>query len=186
MKFTETPLPGAFLVESEPHKDDRGFFARMFSAREFRDHGLRGDLTEVSLSRNLKAGTLRGMHFQRSPHEETKLVRVVRGRAFDVIVDIRNASPTCGKWFGQELSAETGAALYVPAGFAHGFLTLEDQTDVLYQITDTFCPEAASGFAWNDPTVAIGWPETPRVISAADQSRQEFLTAIERNVDRQP
>ena len=177
MKFTETPLSGAFLVELEPRHDDRGFFSRMFSAREFRNHGLRDDLTEVSLSRNLKAGTLRGMHFQRAPHEETKLVRVVRGRVFDVIVDIRNASPTFGQWFGRELSSESGTALYVPAGFAHGFLTLEDQTDVLYQISDTFCPEAAAGFAWNDPNIAIRWPRTPTVISQADQTRQKFLTA---------
>lgn len=177
MKFTELSLSGAFLVELEPHADERGFFARAYSAREFRDHSLRDDLTEISLSRNLKAGTLRGMHFQRPPHEETKLVRVTRGRVFDVIVDIRNSSPTRGRWLGFELSSDNGQALYIPGGFAHGFLTLENQTDVLYQITDTFHADAADGFAWNDPTVAIKWPRTPTIISAADQSRPKSRIA---------
>jgi dTDP-4-dehydrorhamnose 3,5-epimerase len=174
MKFIETLLPGAFLVELDPRSDERGFFARTFSSREFESHGLRGDLTEVSISRNYKSGTLRGMHFQRTPHEETKFVRVVRGRIFDVIVDIRKTSPMRGRWFGRELSAETGLALYVPAGFAHGFLTLEDHTDVLYHISDTYCSEAAAGFVWNDPQVAIHWPKMPVVMSAADRSLPEI------------
>jgi dTDP-4-dehydrorhamnose 3,5-epimerase len=187
MKFNPTTLPGVYLVEAVPHVDERGFFARICSAREFRDHGLRGDLTEISLSRNFTAGTLRGMHFQRSPREETKIVRVVRGRAFDVIVDIRESSSTFGQWFGQELSAETASALYVPAGFAHGFLTLEDQTDVLYQISDTYCPEAATGFAWNDPRVAIRWPAKPLHLSARDRKNpclHESLSRLEINVHR--
>lgn len=175
MKFIETPLSGAFVVEIEPHSDERGFFARMFSAREFREHGLRDDLTEVSVSRNLKARTLRGMHFQRPPHEETKLVRVVRGRVYDVIVDLRDFSPTLGRWFGRELSAETGEALYIPAGFAHGFLTLEDQTDVWYHITDTFHPEAAAGIRWDDPFFGIAWPNQPEIISKADGSLPIFI-----------
>lgn len=177
MKFTETPLSGAFVVEIEPHPDERGFFARMFSAREFREHGLRDDLTEVSVSRNLKARTLRGMHFQRPPHEETKLVRVVRGRVYDVIVDMRDFSPTLGRWFGHELSAESGEALYIPAGFAHGFLTLEDQTDVWYHITDTFHPEAAAGIRWDDPFFGIAWPNQPQIISKADSSLPHLYCA---------
>mgnify|MGYP005848845267 CR=1 FL=1 len=171
MKFTETPLSGAWLVELEPHHDNRGFFARTFSAREFRERNLVGDLTECSLSRNIRALTLRGMHFQRPPHAETKLVRVVRGRIHDVIVDIRASSPTYQQWFGVELSAATGLALYIPEGFAHGFLTLEDESDVVYQITDTFLPGAAAGFAWNDPTIGIAWPAKPLVISEADRTR---------------
>lgn len=174
MKFTETPLSGAYLVELEVHSDERGFFARTFSAEEFHAQGLRSDLTEVSLSRNLKAGTLRGMHFQKFPHEETKLVRVVRGRAFDVIVDIRPDSPTFSQWYGQNLSAETGQALYVPTGFAHGFLTLEDQTDVWYQITDTFHSSAATGLAWDDPAIGIQWPHAPTIISQDDRTRPKI------------
>jgi len=178
MKITETPLRGAYLVELEPHSDERGFFARAYSPSEFRKQGLRDELTEMSLSRNIKAGTLRGMHFQKSPHEETKLVRVVRGRAFDVIVDIRPESPTFRQWHGQELSVENGRALYVPAGFAHGFITREDQTDVLYQITDTYKSAAAAGLAWDDPTIAIQWPQAPSIISQADRSRPRLKNCL--------
>lgn len=168
MKFTETPLPGAFLVEMEPSHDIRGFFGRAFSAREFRGKGLDADLTEISITRNLVAGTLRGMHYQYGRHAETKFVRVIRGAVFDVIVDIRPDSATRGKWFGWNLTPTNGAALYIPKGFAHGFLTLEDNTDVLYQITDTYDAQAATGFAWNDPDVAIAWPGEPTVISPRD------------------
>lgn len=171
MKFTQLPLADAFLVELEPRSDERGFFARTFSAREFQQRGLRGDLTEISLSRNLKTGTLRGMHYQCAPHEETKLVRVVQGRIFDVIVDLRQGSPTIRQWYGRKLSAENGQGLYIPAGFAHGFLTLEPNTDVLYQISDTYHLEAATGFAWNDPSIGIAWPGEPLVISDADRAR---------------
>jgi dTDP-4-dehydrorhamnose 3,5-epimerase len=174
MKFTETPLSGAFLVELDPQSDDRGFFARAFSASEFLAKGLCADLTEISLSRNHRAGTLRGMHYQHAPHEETKFVRVVCGRIFDVIVDIRETSSTRGEWFGTELSSKQGNGLYIPAGFAHGFLTLEDATDVFYQITDTFCAEAADGFAWDDPKVGIAWPIKPQVLSVADRHRGSF------------
>jgi dTDP-4-dehydrorhamnose 3,5-epimerase len=171
MKFTELPLSGAYLVSLEPHCDERGFFARTFSAREFRERGLCGDLSECSLSRNSQAMTLRGMHYQCEPYAEIKLIRVMRGRVFDVVVDIREVSPTHGKWFGVELSADNGMALYVPAGFAHGFLTLEDNTDVYYQISDTYMAAAATGFAWNDPSVGIAWPFEPLVISEADRKR---------------
>lgn len=171
MKITETPLSGSFFVELEPLRDERGFFARAFSAKEFNQFGLRGDLTEVSISRNLAEHTLRGLHFQREPHGEAKLVRVVRGRAFDVIVDIRRNSATFGDWFGMELSAVEGNALYIPPGFAHGFLTLEAQTDILYQISDTFHAAASDGIAWNDPQIGIAWPSTPEIISAADRKR---------------
>jgi dTDP-4-dehydrorhamnose 3,5-epimerase len=174
MVFKETVLSGAYLVSLEPHCDDRGFFARVFSMREFRERGLCFELTECSLSRNTSARTLRGMHYQREPHAETKLVRVVRGRIFDVIVDIRETSPARGKWFGVELSAENGMALYVPAGFAHGFLTLEEKTDVYYQISDTYMVAATTGFAWNDPSVGIAWPFEPLVMSDADRRLPPF------------
>jgi len=170
MKFINTSLPGALLLEPDPRNDRRGFFARIFSCREFRSQGLCGDLTEISISRSLLRGTLRGLHFQRPPHEETKLVRVVRGRIFDVIVDLRKTSPACGKWEGFDLSDVNGLALYVPAGFAHGFMTLEDNTDVLYQITDTFHPDSASGIRWDDPTLNITWPLQPSVMSDFDSN----------------
>jgi dTDP-4-dehydrorhamnose 3,5-epimerase len=174
MKFTETPLHGAFVVEMEPSCDERGSFGRAFSAREFRERGLVGDLTEISISHNLRRGTLRGMHYQSEPHAETKLVRVTQGAAFDVIVDIRTGSPTWGRWFALELTAKNGLALYIPAGFAHGFLTLEDNTDILYQITDTFHAGSATGFAWNDSSVNIRWPQIPDVISSKDGALPEL------------
>lgn len=174
LRFFETPLSGSFLIKPEPSSDERGYFARIFSAREFAEQGLRGDLTEISISHNSKSRTLRGMHFQKSPYEETKLVRVVRGRAFDVIVDMRKNSATYGQWVAEELSADNGLALYIPDGFAHGFLTLEDHTDILYQITDTFEPAATSGFFWNDPGVSIRWPQDPRIISSRDTQLPHF------------
>jgi dTDP-4-dehydrorhamnose 3,5-epimerase len=169
MIFTETPLQGAYLVAIEFSCDTRGGFGRAFSAREFREHGLEFDLTEVSVSRNLRTGTLRGMHYQLSPHEETKLVRVTQGAAFDVIVDLRFDSPSRGQWFGIELSAANATALYIPKGFAHGFLTLEENTEILYQISDTFMPLAVAGFAWNDPSIGISWPMPPRILSEKDR-----------------
>jgi len=168
MKFIEAPLSGAYIIETEPSYDIRGSFGRVYSGREFREKGLEADLTEISICHNLVAGTLRGMHYQRGKHAETKLVRVIRGSIFDVIVDIRPASPTYGKWFGGTLTPENGIAFYIPKGFAHGFLTLEDKTDVLYQISDTYDAQAATGFAWNDPAIAIDWPGIPTVISPKD------------------
>ncbi len=168
MTFTETPLQGAFIVTMESSYDERGSFGRAFSAREFREHGLDSELTEISISRNLRDRTLRGMHYQQSPYEEAKLVRVIRGTAFDVAVDIRPASPTYLKWVGVELTAENQLAFYIPKGFAHGFLTLEENTDILYQISDTYHGASATGFAWNDPSVEISWPKLPTIISSGD------------------
>jgi len=174
MKFTETPLPGAYLVEMEPSQDKRGFFGRAFSATEFRGQGLDAELTEISICHNAIAGTLRGMHYQHAPHSETKFIRAIQGAIFDVIVDVRPASPTFKKWFGWNLTSASGAALYVPKGFAHGFVTLEDRTDVLYQISDTYNTQASTGFAWNDPSVAIEWPAVPAVISSRDAALPLF------------
>jgi dTDP-4-dehydrorhamnose 3,5-epimerase len=175
MKFTETALPGAYLIEMEPSCDKRGSFGRVFSAREFEARGLPRDLTEASISSNLYRGTLRGMHFQREPHGESKLVRAVRGAIFDVVLDLRSESPAFCKWVGFDLSDENGRALLVPRGCAHGFLTLADGTDVLYHITDTYEPSAVAGFAWDDPAFGIEWPFSPGVISESDKKWPPFL-----------
>lgn len=184
MKFTETSLPGAYLVEMEPSHDKRGFFGRAFSAREFRGRGLDAELTEVSICHNALAGTLRGMHYQHGPDAEAKFIRAIQGAIFDVIVDIRPASPAFKKWFGWHLTSANGAALYVPKGFAHGYITLEDKTDVLYQISDTYNAQASTGFAWNDPAVAIEWPGVPAVISSRDAALPPFaVTAADSKGD---
>jgi dTDP-4-dehydrorhamnose 3,5-epimerase len=168
-------VAGAYLVELEPKEDDRGFFARIWCRDEFAELRLNPEVAQVSISRNPRAGTLRGLHFQRAPHEEAKLVRCSRGAIFDVVVDLRPDSPTRGAWFGAELDEERGAALYVPEGCAHGFQTLVDDTDVLYLISYPYVPEAAAGVRWDDPVFAIGWPETPaRTISQRDRSWPDF------------
>lgn len=158
MRFTETALKGAFLVELEPHRDERGFFARTFCAEEFARAGLPTAFPQCNLSANARAGTLRGMHFQGEPAPEGKLVRCSRGAIFDVIVDLRRDSPTHRQWRGFELTAENGSALYIPPGFAHGFQTLVDETDVFYQMTVPYHPAAQGGVRWNDPAFGIGWP----------------------------
>ncbi len=169
MKFVSTPLAGAYLVEMDRVEDERGFFARTFCREEFGQHGLNADLAQCSISCNRGRGTLRGMHYQAKPHEEAKLVRCTRGRIFDVIVDLRSGSVTRGRWFAADLAASGGRMVYVPEGFAHGFLTLADDTEVHYQISQAYRPESARGFHWNDPSIAIAWPERPQVISARDQ-----------------
>lgn len=168
MKFTETPLPGAFIIDLEPHRDERGFFARTFCAREFARHGLSARVVQCSLSSNSKAGTLRGMHFQQPPLSEAKLVRCVRGAIHDVVVDLRPQSATYRRQFAVELSMENRRALFVPALFAHGFQTLTDHTEVEYQMSEFYAPEAARGFRYNDPEFAIRWPLPISVISPQD------------------
>ena len=169
MIFRETGLTGAYLVEPERIRDERGFFARSWCAEEFARHGLSPRLSQCSVSWNRRLGTLRGLHFQRAPNAESKLVRVTRGSIFDVIVDLRPASPTRHRWFGVELDAESGLSVYVPEGFAHGFQTLEDDTEVLYQISVPYHAADADGLRWDDPALAIAWPAAEeRVISARD------------------
>jgi dTDP-4-dehydrorhamnose 3,5-epimerase len=175
MKFREAAIPGVFLVEIEPAADDRGFFARLQCPDEFARAGLSFAPVQTSLSRNLAAGTLRGMHYQAAPMAETKLVRVVRGRALDVVVDLRPDSPTYRRWEGIELSAEGGRAVFIPEGIAHGFLTLEPDTDVLYQIGPAYTPGHDRGVRWNDPAFAIAWPMAPRVISDRDATYADYL-----------
>jgi dTDP-4-dehydrorhamnose 3,5-epimerase len=171
VQFVPTELPGAYVVELERHVDERGFFARAWSGDEFEATGLTSALSQCSISRNTRAGTLRGMHFQRHPHEEAKLVRCTRGSIWDVIIDLRPESPTHRRWIGVELDAASGRALYVPEGFAHGFQTLEDDTDVLYMISTPYAPESAAGVSWDDPAIGITWPEAPsRTISERDRA----------------
>lgn len=162
MRFVETELAGAWVVEPEPLSDVRGFFARTFDAAEFARYGLRSAFPQCSLSYNTRAGTLRGMHYQAAPHEEAKLVRCTAGSIYDVVVDLRDGSPTRGRWVGVELTAANRRALYVPEGFAHGFQTLADGSEVLYQISAPFVPGASRGVRWNDAAFGIVWPSAER------------------------
>lgn len=174
MIFRETPLAGAFVLEAERIEDERGFFARSYSREEFAAHGLDPDIAQCSISFNHRRGTLRGLHFQTAPFEEVKLVRCTRGSIWDVIVDIRPGSPTRGRHFAVELSAEARNALYIPKGFAHGFITLEDEAEVFYQISAPYSAEHARGYRWDDPTFAIPWPEPATVISERDRNLPLF------------
>ena len=158
MRFVETPLAGAFVVGIEAHADARGFFARTWCADEFAAHGLQNVCVQMSLSRNERRGTVRGMHLQLPPSHESKLVRAMRGALYDVIIDLRPDSPTYLRHFGVELSAQAHNALYIPPTFAHGFQTLADETEVHYQMSDSHAPELAYGIRWTDPAFAIAWP----------------------------
>jgi dTDP-4-dehydrorhamnose 3,5-epimerase len=170
MKFLPTRLPGVWIVDLEKHGDDRGFFARSWCRREFEEHGLNPNLVQCSVSFNLKKGTLRGMHYQVTPHEEAKLVRCTRGSICDVAVDLRPTSPAFGKWTAEELTADNGRALYIPGGFAHGFQTLSDSTEVFYQMSEFYHPESARGVRWNDPAFGIIWPIPNPIISERDKN----------------
>lgn len=158
MLFTQLDLAGAYLIEVEPHRDNRGFFARTFCKRDFLDHGLDATITQCSASFNHRRGTIRGMHYQIAPHEEAKVVRCTAGRVFDVIVDVRPESPTHAQWRGVELTSRNHRMLYIPAGFAHGFQTLEDNSEIFYQMSTEYVPSANRGIRWNDPALAINWP----------------------------
>ena len=174
MIFKETPLQGAFIIEPEILTDKRGAFARIFCQKEFENYGLDTNISQCSISLNTKKFTLRGIHYQNSPHEEAKLVRCSRGMIYDVIVDLRPNSPTFMEWTTIEISAENKKMVFVPKGFAHGFQTLEDYTEVIYQMSEFYYPGHSSGFRWNDPSFNIKWPTDPRVISSKDQSFPDF------------
>ena len=174
MNFTPTPLAGAVLVGLDRLQDERGFFARSFCSKEFMAVGLNPNVIQCNVSRNRFAGTLRGLHFQVAPFEEAKLVRVTKGAIFDVIVDLRKQSPTFTKWYGVELSEENHTALYVPEGFAHGFLTLTDDTEIFYQMSNYYSAQHARGFRYDDPAFAITWPGAAKVISPKDQEYPDF------------
>jgi len=177
MQMRSTKFHDAWLIESNCQRDLRGTFERIFSASSLTSLGLRSDLSETSFSTNSKRKTLRGLHYQPAPHAETKLVRVVRGAIFDVILDIRRDSPTFGQWYGIELAADSHTSLYIPEGFAHGFLTLCDETSVLYHITNTYSPEMSMGVHWQDPVANIDWPFDPVIISQRDD-RLPSLSSI--------
>jgi dTDP-4-dehydrorhamnose 3,5-epimerase len=170
MVITETPLRPACIIEIEPVRDDRGFFARTFCARTFAAHGLPVGFVQSSLSFNRRRGTLRGLHYQADPCAEGKLVRCTRGAAFDVIVDLRPGSPTRCRWFATELTGANARAIYVPPGFAHGFQTLADATELSYQMTVEYSPELARGVRWDDPALAIAWPLPAPILSQRDAS----------------
>jgi dTDP-4-dehydrorhamnose 3,5-epimerase len=170
MIFTETRLAGAYVIDPQLLQDDRGFFARSWCQREFEAHGLTPRVVQANLSYNKRKGTLRGMHYQLPPHAEAKLVRCTRGAILDVIADLRPGSATAGQWIGVELTAENHRMLYVPEGFAHGFQTLADDTEVTYQVSEFYTPGAERGVRYDDPALGITWPLPVSVISEKDRS----------------
>jgi dTDP-4-dehydrorhamnose 3,5-epimerase len=174
VKFRETKLAGAFVVEPERVVDERGFFARSYCRREFERLDLESGFVQSSISYNEARGILRGMHYQVAPHEEAKLVRCTRGAIHDVIVDLRPGSTTFNQWVGMELSAENRLTLYVPRGFAHGFVTLEPQTELAYQISAFYEPGSAVGFRWDDPAFGIEWPVAQPIVSERDAAFPDF------------
>jgi dTDP-4-dehydrorhamnose 3,5-epimerase len=174
MIFTPLGLRGAYLVDLEPRQDERGFFARTWSRSEFEEHGLNPRIEQCSVSLNHRRGTLRGMHYQMAPHEEGKLVRCIAGAIHDVIIDLRPSSATFARWEAVELTAANRRMLYVPEGFAHGFLTLAKDTEVFYQMSEAYHPESAGGVRWDDPAFAIIWPEPVLVISDRDASYPDY------------
>ena len=175
MIFTETKLKGAFIVEPERLEDDRGFFARSWCQREFEWHGLNPRLEQCSISFTKQKGTLRGMHYQVVPYAEAKLVRCTAGSIYDAIIDLRPQSPTFRQYIGLVLTALEHNMLYVPEGFAHGFLTLEDNVEVFYQMSKCYSEEHAKGLRWNDPAFGIEWPLTPSIMSDRDRSCRDFI-----------
>jgi dTDP-4-dehydrorhamnose 3,5-epimerase len=169
-----TSIPGVFIIELECHRDERGFFARTWCPREFEAHGLNPRLAQCSVSFNAKKGTLRGLHYQAAPHEEAKLVRCTRGAIFDVAVDLRPSSPAFHKWVAVELTADNRRMFYIPEGCAHGFQTLEENSEVFYQISQFHHPGSAHGVRWNDPAFKIDWPCEVVTISRRDRSYADF------------
>lgn len=180
MKILPTELAGVAVIELERLGDERGYFARTFDAELFAAHGLDGHVAQCNTSFNARAGTLRGLHYQATPHEEGKLVRCTRGCVWDAVVDLRTESPTYRRWVGLELDAERMCSLFIPAGCAHGFQTLTEDSEVLYQMTYPYVPEAARGVRWDDPVFAIRWPDPPagcaRTISERDRAFPDYAS----------
>jgi dTDP-4-dehydrorhamnose 3,5-epimerase len=174
MIFCETPLKGAYTIELEKRGDDGGFFARFFCVDEFAKMGLENNIVQINNSASKDKGTLRGIHYQASPKAETKIIRCIKGSFYDVIVDLRPASETFLKWFGVELTSDNKTMLYVPKGFAHSFLTLTDDTEALYLVTEFYSPQHERGLRWNDPVLNINWPFEPSVISEKDMNHPDF------------
>ena len=182
MIFIETALKGAVLIEPEKHKDERGFFARTWCSKEMAAQGLNAHLSQCNISFNRKKGTLRGMHFQAPPYAEAKLVRCTAGSVYDVIIDIRAESATFKQWYAIELSAANYKMLYIPKNFAHGFLTLENNTEVFYQMSEFYHPDHARGIRWNDAAFSVKWPAEISLISEKDQSYPDFKQKRSKNV----
>lgn len=174
MRFDSTPIPGAWLIDLEPRTDERGFFARVWCEVEFAEHGIVEPFVQTNLSYNQRAGTLRGLHYQKPPHGEAKLMRCIAGAIYDVIVDVRPSSPAFGRWFGVELSAANRRMLYVPAGCAHGYQALSDGAETLYSVSAHYARGAESGIRWNDPTFGIVWPIPEAILSPKDTTWPDF------------
>jgi dTDP-4-dehydrorhamnose 3,5-epimerase len=174
MIFSQTPLPGAFVITPERIRDERGFFARTWCRRDFEAHGLNPKVAQCNVSFSARRGTLRGMHYQRAPHAEAKLVRCAAGAIYDVIIDLRPSSRTFRSHFGIRLDPSDDRRLYVPEGFAHGFLTLEDETSVFYQMSEFYEPSYATGVRWNDPAFGIAWPFEPAIMTERDRAYPDF------------
>jgi dTDP-4-dehydrorhamnose 3,5-epimerase len=170
LRFEPLPIAGAFRIETEPAEDERGFFARLFDAEEFRSRGLEADFVQRSISFNRRRGTLRGLHYQAEPYAETRIVRCTQGAAYDVIVDLRSRSPAFGRWHAVELTAPNRTAIYIPPGCAHGFQTLVDDTELYYEITPAYVPVAARGIRFDDPTLAVRWPLADPILSKRDRA----------------
>lgn len=177
MKFIPTGLEGAYTIELEKREDERGFFARAFCVNEYKAAGLDPAIVQINNSLSVEKGTLRGMHYQLAPKAETKIVRCIKGSLYDVIVDLRKDSPTFLKWFGAELSAENRRTMYVPKGFAHGFITLEPNTEAFYLVTEFYAPDRERGIKYNDPKLGIKWPIEPTVVSDKDLKHPDFNEA---------
>lgn len=169
MKFVAAGMPGVYLVEPEPLRDERGHFARTWCAQTFREHGLNANLVQCNVSYSAKRGTLRGMHYQHAPHAEAKLIRVTRGKVYDVLLDLREGTPAFGRWQAFELSSDKGTMLYAPEGVAHGFQTLTDDTEMFYQMSAGYSASHAAAVRWNDPVFAISWPLDHPIVSPRDQ-----------------
>ncbi|MGB7537224.1 MAG: dTDP-4-dehydrorhamnose 3,5-epimerase [Anaerolineales bacterium] len=174
MVFSATGLPGVFVIDPEPHADSRGFFARTFCQNEFAGHGINFSVAQCNISSNTVKGTLRGMHYQSEPFAEAKLVRCTMGALYDVVVDLRPGSPAFRQWLGMELTAQNRRALYIPEGLAHGFQTLVDDTEVLYQMSEFYHPECARGVRWDDSAFKIEWPIKNPLISDRDRGFSDF------------
>ena len=174
MRFTPTTLNGAYIVDIEPLSDERGFFARSWCKDEFNRRGLNSELMQCNISVNKAKGTIRGLHYQENPFGEAKLIRCSGGAIYDVIVDLRATSPSYGQWFSAELTAANYRMLYVPEGFAHGFQSLEDSTEVFYQMSQAYQEEYARGVRWNDPAFNVSWPLPNPILSSRDESYPDF------------
>jgi dTDP-4-dehydrorhamnose 3,5-epimerase len=174
MKFTAAPITGAYVIDVQRIGDERGFFGRLWCHREFENMGLVATIVQSNIGVSKTAGTLRGLHFQRPPHQEVKIIRCPRGAIFDVIVDLRPESPTFKRWFGVVLSQENNSMLYVPEGCATGYLTLRDDTEIYYHTSKAYQPDSAAGVRWDDPALGIEWPAEIRVVSENDRNWPNF------------